>query len=100
MSSSVSRHVRSYLNAGFWLTVLAAALNALYWRLPVSLTAQLALAWVTAAVALLAAARNARALREGAVAGGRLGRRVTYLLITTSLLVVATVILFQLQGAG
>lgn len=99
MTSSVSRHVRSYLNAGFWLTVFAAGLNALYWRLPVSLVAQLALAWITAAVALLAVAWNANALRSGAVAGGRLGRRVTYLLIVTSLMVVATVVRFQLRGA-
>ncbi len=98
MADSVARHLQRYLGAGFWLTVVAAALNGLYWRLPVPPLWQRIGAVGTAVVALAALGINARALRADAVAGGRLGRRVTWLLQVTAVVVMATVVRFLWAG--
>ncbi len=94
MSDSVARHLRQYLGTGFWTTVVAALANGTYWRLPVAPATQRALALATGMLALAALAINVTALARGTVAGGRLGRRVTWLLVVTSALVLATVARF------
>lgn len=91
MAGGFVRHLRRYLHRGFWTSVLAAVLNGVYWRVPVSEPVRYLLIGLTLLVAVMAIILNARELRQPNVAGGRLGRRVTWLLLLTGVLVVTSV---------
>ncbi len=92
MSGGVARHLSKYLGAGFWFTVAAAALNGLYWRVPTNPLGYQALAMLTAAVASVALGLNVRMLRRADIPGRATGRRVTWLLLATSALVLSAVL--------
>lgn len=98
MSGGVARHLSKYLGAAFWFTVSAAALNGLYWRVPTNALGYRALATLTAVVAAIALGLNVRMLRRADVPGRATGRRVTWLLLATSVLVLISV-LVDLTGA-
>ncbi len=100
MENSVARHLRTYLGAGFWLSALAATMNGVYWRIGAPPVWQRGLALSTALVAVVALMLNARDLRSGAVSGGRLGRRITWLLQVTLVGVILTVGWFLMYGAA
>lgn len=98
MSGGVARHFSKYLGAGFWSAVSAAALNGLYWRVPTSPLGYRALVTITIGVAVFALILNVRMLRRADVPGRATGRRVTWLLLATSVLVIVSV-LIDLTGA-
>lgn len=91
MAGGFVRHLTRYLHKGFWTSVLAAVLNGVYWRIPGSEPVRYILIVLTLLVAVMAIVLNARVLRQPNVAGGRLGRRVTWLLLLTGVLVVMSV---------
>jgi hypothetical protein len=91
VAGSFARHVTRYLHGGFWTSVFAAVLNGVYWRVTVSEPVRYLLMGSTLLVAAMAIVLNARVLRQLNAAGGRLGRRVTWLLLLTGVLVVASV---------
>lgn len=91
MAGSFARHVTRYLHGGFWASVLAAGLNGAYWRVPVSELVRYLLMGSTVLAAATAIVLNARALRQPDAAGGRLARRVNWLLLVLGVLVVASV---------
>ena len=91
MPGSFVRHLTRYLHQGFWTSILAAVLNGVYWRVPVSEPVRYLLMGSTLFVAAMAIVLNARVLRQLKSTGGRLGQRVTWLLLLTGVLVVASV---------
>ena len=92
MAGSFARHLTRYLHGGFWATVMAAVLNGVYWRVLVSDPVRALLMGSTLLAAVLAIVLNARFLRELEIAGGRVGRRTTWLLLLTGVLVVVSII--------
>lgn len=91
MAGSFARHMTRYMHGGFWASVIAAVLNGLYWRVPVSEPVRYLLMGSTVLVAAAAVVLNARVLRQLNASGGRVARRVNWLLLVLGVLVVASV---------
>lgn len=84
-------HFRRYIPGRFWVMVLAAAGNGIYWRLPSQTLGHDFLVGATMALAATSAVFHVRALGRKSSSARKTGRRIDWLALLASLLILALV---------